>query len=125
MKFHLTRPDGRNLITGHGRGYIAVNGERRTSSLLVLADRLVEWPVHTPESLTLEVFAGLAQLPVEILLLGTGDRLHFPHPSLTQPLRDARIGIEVMDTGAACRTYNILLSEDRSVAAALILRPAD
>jgi uncharacterized protein len=123
MKFHLTRPEGRNLITGYGPGYIAVNGERRTASLLVLADRLAEWDVRSHESLTVAVFERLAGLPVEILLLGTGDRLHFPHPSLTQPLRDAGIGVEVMDTGAACRTYNILLAEDRRVGAALLLQP--
>jgi uncharacterized protein len=121
MKFHLTKPDGRNLITGYGPGYVAVNGERRSTSLLVLADQLAQWDVHTHAALTPAVFDRLARLPVEILLLGTGSRLHFPHPSLTQPLRAAGIGVEVMDTGAACRTYNILLSEDRRVGAALIL----
>jgi uncharacterized protein len=124
MKFHLTRPDGRNLITGYGPGYIAVNRERRTTSLLVLTDQLTEWDVRTHQALSLAAFDRLAGLPVEILLLGTGDRLHFPHPCLTQPLRDAGIGLEVMDTGAACRTYNILLAEDRRVGAALILQAA-
>jgi uncharacterized protein len=123
MKFHLIRPDGRNLITGYGPGYIAVNGERRTTSLLVLADRLSEWEVSSQDSLTLAAFDRLAALPIEILLLGTGDRPRFPHPSLTRPLRDAGIGVEVMDTGAACRTYNILLAEDRRVGAALMLAP--
>jgi uncharacterized protein len=122
MKFHLTRPEGRNLITGYGPGYIAVNGERRTTSLLVLADRLIEWEVRTHDALTLAAFDRLAGLPIEILLLGTGDRLRFPHPSLTAPLRTAGIGVEVMDTGAACRTYNILLAEDRRVGAALMLQ---
>jgi uncharacterized protein len=121
MKFHLTRPEGRNLITGYGQTYVAVNGERLATSVLVLADRVMRWDVPTHEALTPSVFADLAALPVEILLLGTGSRLHFPHPSLTQPLRAAGIGVEVMDTGAACRTYNILLSEDRRVGAALIL----
>jgi len=124
MKFHLTRADGRNLITGYGETYVSVNGERRSTSLLILADRLSEWDVQSHDALTPAVFAALAQLPVEILLLGTGNRLHFPHPALTQPLRDAGIGVEVMDTGAACRTYNILLSEDRRVGAALILPSA-
>jgi uncharacterized protein len=123
MKFHLTRPDGRNRITGYGPGYISVNGERRTTSLLVLADRLTEWEVATHEALTRAAFERLAALPIEILLLGTGDRLRFPHPSLTAPLRDAGIGVEVMGIGAACRTYNILLVEDRRVAAALMLEP--
>jgi uncharacterized protein len=89
----------------------------------VLADRLAEWEVCTHGAFTLVAADRLATLPIEILLLGTGDRLHFPHPSLTQPLRDAGIGVEVMDTGAACRTYNILLAEDRRVGAALMLEP--
>lgn len=121
MKFHLMRADGRNLITGYSQTYVAVNGEQLGTSVLVLADRLAQWDVRTPEALTHSVFAALAQLPVEVLLLGTGPRLHFPHPSLTEPLRAAGIGLEVMDTGSACRTYNILLSEDRRVAAALIV----
>jgi uncharacterized protein len=124
MKLHLTRPDGRNLITGYGPGYISVNGERHGSSLIVLADRLMAWEILAPEALTQDIFAELARLPVEILLLGTGHRLHLPHPALTQPLRDAGIGVDVMDTGAACRTYNVLLSENRRVAAALVLETA-
>jgi uncharacterized protein len=78
--------------------------------------------VRTHDALTLAAFDRLAGLPIEILLLGTGDRLRFPHPSLTAPLRAAGIGVEVMDTGAACRTYNILLAEDRRVGAALMLQ---
>ena len=124
MKFHLTRPEGRNLITGYGETYVAVNGERLATSVLVLADRLTPWGVRTPEALTASVFAALAELPVDVLLLGTGARLYFPHPSLTRPLRAAGIGVEVMDTGAACRTYNILLSEGRRVGAALIISGA-
>jgi uncharacterized protein len=125
VKFHLTRPDGRNLITGYGETYVAVNGQRLATSVIVLPDRLTPWEVRTHAALTPSALAALAALPMEILLLGTGARQHFPHPSLTQPLRDAGIGIEVMTTSAACRTYNILLSEDRRVAAALILPGAD
>ena len=128
MKFHLTRPDGRNLFTGYGPGYLSVNGSRHETSLIVLADRLLNWRVHSFEALDETDFCELAKLPVEILLLGTGTALHFPHPRLTQPLRHAGIGLEVMDTSAACRTYNILLGEDRRVGAALLLdvtgRPA-
>lgn len=123
MKFHLARPDGRNLFTGYGPGFVAINGARHTSSVLVTAHRVLTWEISGTGALTEQVFSQLAALPVEILLLGTGAALHFPHPRSTQPLRDAGIGLEVMDTAAACRTYNILLGEDRRVGAALIVGP--
>ena len=125
MKFHLTRPDGRNLFTGYGPGFVAINGTQHRSSVIVTADQVLPWNIDDPQALTKAVFAGLAALPVEILLLGTGPSLSFPHPQLTQPVRDAAIGLEVMDTAAACRTYNILLAEDRRVAAALMVTPVD
>jgi uncharacterized protein len=125
MKFHLTRPDGRNLLTGYGPGFVAVNGVQHRSSVIVTADQVLPWAVEGPQALTEAVFTGLATLAVEILLLGTGLRLSFPHPRLTQPLRDAGIGLEVMDTAAACRTYSILLAEDRRVAAALLVAPIE
>ena len=65
-------------------------------------------------------FTQLAALGAEIILLGTGARLRFPHPSLTRSLIEARIGLEVMDNGAACRTYNILAGEGRKVVAAIL-----
>jgi uncharacterized protein len=121
LKLHHARADGRNLFTGYGPGYVSVNGVRRQTSTVVLSDRVLDWEVEQFDALTPEAFARLAGLPVEILLLGTGNALRFPHPRLTQPLRDAGIGLEVMDTSAACRTYNILLGEDRRVAAALLI----
>jgi uncharacterized protein len=65
-------------------------------------------------------FAPIAQAHPEIVLVGTGSKLRFPHPRVFAPLRQANIGFEVMDTQAACRTYNILLAESRKVAAALL-----
>jgi uncharacterized protein len=128
MKLHQARPDGRNVFTGYGPGFVSVNGVRKESSMIVTGDRLLDWEVEHFEGLSEEAFARLARLPVEILLLGTGPSVRFPHPRLTQALRDAGIGLEVMDTNAACRTYNILLAEDRHVAAALFVNvrgPAD
>jgi uncharacterized protein len=125
VKFHLARPDGRNLFTGYGPGFVAINGAPYRSSVIVTADQVLTWDVDSVGALTEPVFARLAALPVEILLLGTGASLSFPHPRLTQPLRDAAIGLEVMDTAAACRTYNILLGEDRRVAAALLVAKVD
>jgi len=124
MKFHLARAEGRNLFSGYGPGYVAVNGTRHERSLIVLQDRVVEWEVARFEDLTEAAFAILAELSLEIVVLGTGAKLRFPHPSLTRALYAAGTGLEVMDTHAACRTYNILLSENRRVAAALIVDPA-
>lgn len=124
MKFHLARPDGRQRFTGYGPGYVTVNGVRHDRGTLVLSDRVLDWEVADFAALRVADFERLAMLPIEILLLGTGARLRFPDPRLTQPLRDAGIGLDVMDTSAACRTYNILLAEERRVGAALLIDPA-
>ena len=121
MKLHASRPSGVNTITGYGEGYVMVNGERRASSLVVLADRIEEWSVAGFDALTAEDFQFLKKLDVEIVLLGTGARQRFPHPRLVQPLTDARIGCEAMTSQAACRTYNILMGEGRRVLAAILL----
>ena len=124
MKLHLARPEGRNLFSGYGSGYVAINGTRYEHSLIVLPDRLADWEPARFEDLTAAMFDELAGLPLEILLLGTGAKLRFPAPALTRSLHEVRIGVEVMDTQAACRTYNILLSEDRRVGAAILIDPA-
>lgn len=120
MKLHLARSDGRNAITGYGDGYVEINHQRFERSLVVLPDRVIaDWQTATPPGA--QCLAALAPLDVEILLIGTGDRLQFPSAQALRPLIEARRGFEVMDTRAACRTYNILLAEDRRVAAALVL----
>ena len=120
MKLHATGPRGVNTITGYGEGYVMVNGERRDSSVVVLPDRVEQWTVEGFDQLSAEDFTYLKNLSVEIVLLGTGARQRFPHPQLTAALAQAGIGLEVMDTQAACRTYNILVAEERKVAAALL-----
>ena len=120
MKLHASRPSGVNTITGYGEGYVMVNGERRSSSLVVLPDRIEEWSVKRFDQLSTEDFTYLKNLKAEIVLLGTGPKQRFPHPRLTAELAKAGIGLEVMDLQAACRTYNILVAEERKVAAALL-----
>jgi uncharacterized protein len=120
VKLHASGPSGVNTITGYGEGYVVVNGERRASSVVVLPDRIEPWDVAAFDSLTAQDFAFLKTLGVEIVLLGTGSRQRFPHPRLTAALAQAGIGLEVMDVQAACRTYNILVAEERRVAAALL-----
>ena len=120
MKLQASRPSGVNSITGYGEGYVMVNGERHASSLVVLADRVEDWSAERFDALTAEHFRFLKELGVEIVLLGTGPRQRFPHPRLTAALAQAGIGLEVMDVQAACRTYTILVAEERRVAAALL-----
>jgi uncharacterized protein len=124
LKLHLDRFEGLNAFSGYGDGYVMVNQRRHVASLVVLPDRLIDpWPPRTATDLTVDSFAALEALPMEILLVGTGARLHLLHPRLTAGLSARRIGVETMDTRAACRTYNILLAEGRKVAAALVVEP--
>ena len=122
MKLHLDPATARNAITGYGDGYVMVNRQRFERSLVVLPDRiLLDWPPKRFDDLAPEHLAELAGLDREIILLGTGAQLRFPRPEIIQPLMRSGVGVEVMDMQAACRTYNILLAEDRRVAAALLI----
>ena len=122
MKLHLTQAAGLNLFTAYGEGYVLVNQNRFETSLIVMPEQLFsDWPPRDFDQLTEAHFAHIASLQPEIVLLGTGKLLRFPHPRLSNPLSKARIGFEVMDTYAAARTYNILMGEGRRVAAALLL----
>ena len=122
VKLHLAGASARNTITGYGAGYVLVNGARHDENLIVLPDRVLPWSAGSFESLAAENFVELAQLDLEVVLVGTGATLRFPSPQVIRPLVDAGIGLEVMDAQAACRTYNILAAEERRVAAALLLR---
>lgn len=122
MKLHLTGPTHLNLFSAYGDDFVAVNGTRRHGALIVTPERLItDWSATSFDALAPEHFAPLVELAPEIVLLGTGRRLRFPRPEITRLLIDARIGVEVMDVPAACRTYNILVAEDRKVAAALLV----
>lgn len=122
MKFEREAADGRNAFTGYGDGYVEVNGQRTMASLLMDGDRIVpDWPVRSVAALTREHIEQIAAMKPEIVLLGSGKVFAFPDPAALAPLHTARIGIEVMDTKAACRTYNILQGEGRNVLAALVV----
>ncbi len=125
MKLHLNTDAGQRLFTGYGVDHVLINGHRHESSVLLTAQgiEVAPWAGLGFDQLTAEHFEWIAQRDLDILLFGTGNRLRFPHPSLTRALVDARIGLEVMDVGALCRTYNILVAEGRSVAAAVLIEP--
>ena len=121
MKLH-TDPRTGNTITAHGEGYIAINGERHETSLIVQPESIDSaWNVTDNSALTSDHLQQLLATGAEILLLGTGRRQHFPSLELLKPVIMAGRTVDVMDTSAACRTYNILMAEVRKVAAALII----
>ncbi len=122
MKLHAAGPSTYNTFTGYGEDYVLVNSQRHESSLIVMPERILPWDVSEFTKITAEDLEKLKALEAEIILLGTGPRQRFLHPRLTAPLVRARIGVEVMDLQAACRTYNILVAEERKVAAALMFR---
>jgi|SRR5690349_6851135 uncharacterized protein len=120
MKLHRSTPPAAQTITAYGDDYVMVNGERRESSAVVTPERTVDWENRTFDSLTRDDFTFLAGLGLEIVLLGTGPKQRFPNPRLSAPLAQAGVGLEVMDLKAACRTYNILVAEERKVGLALL-----
>ena len=122
VKLQLIRQAGDNLFTGYGSGYVAVNGQRYHRSLVVMPQQVIEDRLAANfEQLTAGHFEFLLEFDPQIVLLGTGAALRFPPPGLTRCLTAARIGLEVMDTSAACRTYNVLTAEGRNVVAAILI----
>ena len=122
LKLHLSKPVEKNIFSGYGPGYVVVNNKKYENSMITMPDKIIEdWQASTVEKLTEEHFKLLIPYEPEIILLGTGATLRFPSPLVTKNLLESKIGIEVMDTNAACRTYNILMAEGRNVAAALLI----
>jgi len=113
---------GGQLIQSYGGGAFSIAGERYTGSVLVFPDRTEPWPVTAFTDVTAETLAAAvaAAAEFEFLIIGAGKDSAHADPMLRAYLRDAGISLEVMDTGAACRTFNVLLAEDRQIAAALI-----
>ena len=121
MKFHLSTGEG-NTVTAYGEDFVRINAMEYRETIIVRPDRVITgWAPGGYEALSEADFEALAELKPELVVLGTGRELRFPHPRLSRSLAAARIGLEVMATGAACRTYNILAAEGRQVAAALMI----
>ena len=113
---------GRQLIEGYGEGQFRVAGQVFSGSVLVFPERTLAWPVSEPAQITLASLDAVTggDVSIEILLVGCGARFEPAPAELARTLRAAGVALEWMDTGAACRTFNVLLGEDRRVAAALI-----
>ncbi len=109
-------------LTGYGDGWVALNGERITTSLLISSmGHRKEWRCATFEELSEAQFMPIVEWDAELVLFGSGARLRFPNPQWLAALYARRIGVETMDTQAACRTYNFLAGEGRRVVAALLM----
>jgi uncharacterized protein len=123
MKLHLNSAAGLNNISAHGPGYVVVNGSRIDSALIVMPQQLIApWPLAMPGQISQADFAPLLQLQPEMVVFGSGAQFRFPDPRIAAAFSAKGIGFDVMDTPAACRTYNVLLSEGRNVAAAMLVQ---
>ncbi len=121
MKLRADRIEGQNAIARHGPGGVIVNGvEHRHSVVVPWEGAVLPWSVEHFDALAEAHFARLVELVPELVIFGSGERLRFVRPALMRGLIEQRIGVETMDTAAACRTYNVLLAEGRSVVAALL-----
>ena len=124
MKFQPDRLEGVNAISRQESGSVWVLAERFDASVLVPWRGAVQaWAVTRFEQLSAAHFEQIVALAPEIVIFGSGERLRFVAPALTRALIERRIGMETMDTAAACRTYNVLAAEGRPVVAALLLEP--
>ena len=122
MKLQPDRIEGVNVISGLLPDAVSVNGVTHRSSIAIpWVGDIVPWGEAGFEALTIADFDRLADLQPELVIFGSGARLRFLAPGLVRTLMARRIGIETMDTAAACRTYNVLAGESRRVIAALLL----
>ncbi|MDD3352849.1 Mth938-like domain-containing protein [Zoogloea sp.] len=124
MKLHLDKNDRYHTIARYDATHVMIGQDRHERPIVVMPERLdLEWHQGGFDTLDESAFERLAGLGCEIVILGTGRRQRFPQPQLVKSLMNAGIGLEVMDLGSACRTYNILVAEHRNVAAALLFDP--
>jgi uncharacterized protein len=122
MKLHSTQTQQYQTVTGYDQGSVEINAISYQTSLLVLPELPpANWPVTNFEALNAPHFETIVAHHPDVVILGTGARQRFVHPKLIACLTSQRIGVECMDSQAACRTYNILMTEGRKVALALII----
>ncbi len=121
MKLQPDKSDVQS-ISGYGPGWVAVDGERISHSVVISATgQRFEWQCSRFSDLGAEHFSRIAEMDTELVIFGSGELIRFPASAWLAPLMARRIGVETMDTKAACRTYNILAGEGRKVVAALLI----
>ena len=124
MKLQSDPHSGASTITGYGDGYVEINKTSYAHAVVLSSDGAIsQWSAQTFDDLEVHHFSQLIDLKPELILIGTGKRQRFPKPELLKALISAKIGFEIMDSQAACRTYNILVGEGRQVLLALIVEP--
>ncbi|HKU90697.1 MAG TPA: MTH938/NDUFAF3 family protein [Steroidobacteraceae bacterium] len=121
MKFTQQRQEGVNLIRRYGADFIVVGEQEIRSSCIVGVSTIAPWPPRSVEELATEHLSALFELKPEVVVLSTGAAQKFPRAALRAEFAARRIGIEVMEIGAAARTYNVLVGEERRVLAAVLL----
>jgi len=122
MKFTLESSSRVNLVRAYSRAELRIGEALVRSSCIVSADRLLtDWPPARFDALSITHLAAIFELEPEVVLLGTGERQRFPPAEIRAAFAARGVGLEVMDLGAACRTYNILVQEERHAVAALFL----
>ena len=125
MKLTDDKIAGINLIRSYAPGEVRIGETVIRSSCLVTTDQLKDWRPTTVADLSVADLEPVLAMKPELVVIGSGPRQQFPAPEILGAVLAKGIGCEVMDTGAACRTYNILASEGRTVVAALLLRNSD
>ena len=124
MKLHQIDLAGVNLVHSFRSGKFNINNTQYKQSIIVSADNVIEnWKPQYFNQLTIQDFELLASFDAEIVILGTGEKLRYPSSDLLEPLRKQKSGFEIMNTEAACRTYNILIGDGRNAIAALLQEP--
>ncbi|MDE0390523.1 MAG: Mth938-like domain-containing protein [Rhodospirillales bacterium] len=115
-------PEGRHVIESYDTDGFRINGERYPGPVIVWPEGVAPWAVSDIAAAAIDTLDAMfaAEPPIEILLIGSGENFELAPPALRRALSERRIAVESMDTGAACRTYNVLMAEDRRVAAALL-----
>jgi len=117
-------PAGRQIVESYGSGGFRVSGRTFAGSILVFADRVAEWPAVDAAAISVDGIAEIINAgqagAIDLLLVGCGARMALIPSAVRHALRAAGVVVEAMDTGAACRTYNVLMADGRRVAAALI-----
>ena len=122
MRLHFENESPPTRISSYGEGYVIVNDVRHTSSIILYPDHVdPTWARTALADVTAEDIAHVVADSPAIVLLGTGRAQHFPPAAILEPAYSRGIGVEVMNTMAACRTFNVLAAENRDVIAALIL----
>lgn len=125
MKLHAERIEGVNVVSTYVAGEVSVNGQVHAQGVLVpWQGDVVPWGPVDAAGLTAAHFQQVADLSPEVVIYGSGARIRFPAAALMRPLIERGIGMETMDSGAACRTYNVLAAEGRSVVLALLMAPS-